>query len=371
MQVDGVALGQRIASARVRAGLTQQELAAEIGMDRSALAKIERGDRRVTALELARIAEASGNRFEWFLEDAPPAIVSRRNAQDPGAPSPRIDARVESVARSVEFMLAHDDRFDIPRLPQHGALVGVQEAEDLAAEARHAMSVDAHGPLVNLGQHVEAMGLLPFILEMGPDSADAATVLLESGAVSIVNGNLRIGRRRLALAHELGHALVADDYSIDWRVAEYSESDRRESLFDRFARALLLPADSLTDIWRGPNQEERGLREIAIRTASEYRVDMATLARRLTECGLLGHDQAGYVRGLRTTRADIVTMNLVVGEELVPGSLPERYERAVLRLFESESVSRERALDLMLGTWEEADLPPLPTRPEETIWQYV
>lgn len=47
-------------------------------------------------MELARVTEALDVRIEWFVEDAPAAIVSRRNAQDPGAPSPRIEAEGDS-----------------------------------------------------------------------------------------------------------------------------------------------------------------------------------------------------------------------------------------------------------------------------------
>ncbi|HET8640932.1 MAG TPA: helix-turn-helix transcriptional regulator, partial [Pseudonocardiaceae bacterium] len=99
MAVDAAAVGQRIADARGRAGLTQAQLAAAASLDRSALAKIEAGNRRVSALELARVAEVLGVRIEWFVYEAPEAIISRRSAQEPGTPSPRIDAAVERVTR--------------------------------------------------------------------------------------------------------------------------------------------------------------------------------------------------------------------------------------------------------------------------------
>ena len=77
--LDAAAMGVRVAEARGRAGLTQAQLAAATSLDRSALAKIENGTRRVSALELARIADAVDERIEWFVTDAPPAVVSHRN----------------------------------------------------------------------------------------------------------------------------------------------------------------------------------------------------------------------------------------------------------------------------------------------------
>src|SRR5699024_12278994 len=92
----------------------------------------------------------------------------------------------------------------------------------------------------------ERLGLLVFTRERDAGSADAGTVLLREGGVTRVNSSSRVGRGRLAAAHELAHFLVADEYTIDWRVGDGA---RNESLFDRFARGLLLPAEGLTTRW--------------------------------------------------------------------------------------------------------------------------
>lgn len=370
--IDAKTIGQRIAEARGRAGLTQAELAAAVQLDRSVLAKAESGQRRVSALELARFADALDMRIEWFVQDAPPAILSRRNAQDPGAPSPRIDAMAVRIAREVEFVAEHDDRFTLPDVPVQATPETVDQAEALAATARDLIGVEEEGPCTHLATKVATRGLLVFSFDLGVESADAATILLRNGGIALINGELRVGRRRLALAHELGHYLVADDYTVDWRVAEYQDTDHRESLFDRFARALLLPKESLRAIWARYTSGDHGdTHTAAVRIASSYRVDMATLARRLVELGIVNHTDAHQIRSVRTTRADIVELDLVVGEELTPPDLPREYERAVLRMFRCESISAARALDLLLDTWTAETLPELPKRAEDQIWQYI
>lgn len=365
-------IGQRIAEARVRAGLTQADLAAAVHLDRSALAKVESGHRRVSATELVRLADALDMRLEWFVQDPPPAIVARRNVQDPGAPSPRIDTMVERIARAIEVVGQHDDRFTLPDTPRITTPTTVEDAEVLALEARQLIQVPDHGPCTHLDRKAASIGLLVFSFELGVESADAATVLLRDGGVALINGTLHVGRRRLALAHEICHYLAADDYTVDWRVAEYQDADRRESMFDRFARALLLPAEDLRADWAdytsGPDGDSR---TAAVRIASSYRVDMATLARRLTELGIVDHSETTRIRSVRTTQADIVELNLVVGEELQPPTLPREYELAILRLFRGESISTARALDLFFDTWTEDMLPELPKRTEEQIWQYL
>lgn len=372
MAVEAEVIGQRIAEARGRAGLTQAELADRIGMVRSSLAKVEGGSRRVSALELARVAEALETRIEWFLEEAPEAIVSRRNAQDPGAPSPGIDHMVERVTRAVEFVSEHSKSLRIAGTPEKTMPRDRDEVEALARIAREMLGADQEGALTDLIGKFSGMGLLSFSFDLGRDSADAATILLHSGGVAIVNGDRRVGRRRLALAHELGHFMVADEYVVDWRVAETADAERREWLLDCFARALLLPRTSMEADWRRFSDPGGGLRAPAVRMASLYRVDMATLARRLGELGIVGKADAAKIREVRTTRADIVDFDLVVAkDELASPALSRRYERAVLDLYRDETVSSARALDLLFDTWDEEALPPLGPRAEGEIWQFI
>jgi transcriptional regulator with XRE-family HTH domain len=103
-QFDQRRLGQRVADARIEAGLTQADLATAVGLDRTAVAKVEAGARKVSAVELARLAEVLGRPLEWFVTELPDAVVSRRGA--PGAQhSLRLDRAVEKVASDVEFLV--------------------------------------------------------------------------------------------------------------------------------------------------------------------------------------------------------------------------------------------------------------------------
>lgn len=370
--MDAQSLGQRIAEARGRAGLTQADLAAAVSLDRSALTKIELGSRRVSALELAQIADAVHTRIEWFVQEAPEALISHRNMQEPGAPSPAIDGWIERIARDVEFLIANDSRLRLTHLRERAAPTTSDDAEALAVDARDLLAANDTGPCRHLADKLAKVGLLVFSLDLDPESADAATILLDSGGVSVINGTMRVGRRRLALAHEFGHYLVADEYTVDWRVAEQTNPERRESVLDRFARAFLLPAEIMRQEWQSFRADDHhDLRSTAVRLASTYQVDMTTLARRLSELDLVGPDEANRIRSTRTTRADIVEMDLLVGDELNPPALPRVYERSVLRLYRAETISAARALDLLLNAWEEDGLPQLSERSADEIWQYL
>ncbi|MDY7085673.1 MAG: XRE family transcriptional regulator [Actinomycetota bacterium] len=368
---DSVAIGLRIAEARSRADLTQTALAAQVSIDRSALAKIESGTRRVSALELARIASAVGERIEWFVLDTPAAILSHRNVTEPGAASPEIDKQVERVAWSVKFVTEHDERLALAPQPPREKPRTASETEVTAASARQLIGLDASEPCVDLSRRFAELGLLLFVFDLSRDTADAASLRLEHGGVAVVNGNLQVGRRRLAAMHEFGHYLFADEYVTDWKVGESDDESAWEGRLDRFARAVLLPSAGVEQVWSTLRSEGDDLRAASVKVASRFRVDMSTLARRLTELGLISHGEAHLTRQTRTTRADIVDFNLVVPHELESPHLPRVYEEAVLRLYRQETVSAARATDLLFDTWDEDELPKLPDLPESAVWNLV
>lgn len=376
--IDTRTLGERIRAARKRADLSQEDLGQAIGLDRTVVNKIEAGVRKVTALELSDIAAAIGVRMSTFFEEPVPALVAHRSSQGLDTSDSQIDTLLANLAGEVEFIAS----LGVEELGLNGADAvpdsGIKqpltnaEAEALAARARGLMALSAEEPINRLSDCVSGVGLLAFSRDIGRDTADAGTILLPRGGVSLVNSNMKVGRRRLALAHELGHYLLADPYTVDWRVADHAnDAVPLESRLDRFARALLLPAAPITEQWR-EKVGRSGERSAAIVLASRFRVDMATLATRLKELGLADSETVASVRKYRTTQTDIVELNLHVPlEELDGTTVPRPFARAVLRLVRDERISRERALDLLQGTFDDADLPPIRERRSDEIWTFV
>ena len=219
------------------------------------------------------------------------------------------------VAREVEFLqrlggfeLAESPAIEFPETPQ--------QAEEAAAQARRKLGYGHEEPANALDAHAAELGLLAFSWELGTSGVDGASLLLERGGLAVVNGSFQTGCRRLTLAQELGHYIFGDEDSTDWRVAE-APAARREGRIDRFARALLLPAVALRSRWRG----EEDTRIEAVRLASEYRVDMSTLARRLQELEIASPQEAAVVRATRTRRSDIVELGLIVADETLAAVL--------------------------------------------------
>ena len=364
-------LGLQIAQARERRGMTQEALAHSIELERSTISKIESGARKVSAIELSKIARALHTSMVSFFRSPAPAIVSHRAEQGEEADSV-VDMRLERLADSITLIRR------IGSL-KGGALPSpwerpdtVDEAENMGSRLRSHLRLDGAEPLTDIARRAaESLGCYIFSAELGEDTADAGSMLLdEATAVAVVNASRKPGRRRLSAVHELGHALVQDEYTVDWRTA--TRDDGLESRLDRFARAVLLPAAELGRSF--PESEAReGLRNACVRIGSRFRVDMTTLAIRLVrDLSLTGVDSFDTIRQIRTTKSDFIRLNLVnPPEEFAGVTQPLLYQQAVLRLFEGERISAQRAVELLEGTVDFEDLPPRPEGRAEDIWDFI
>ncbi len=172
----------------------------------------------------------------------------------------------------------------------------------------------------------------------------------------------------MTLAHEIGHYVVADEYTIDHTVLLQGSGDR-ESLIDRFARALLCPAEATRSYWGEQVAAYGDMRSATLRSASHWRVDFATLARRLLDLAVIDAAEAQQVRSVRAGKADYVELSLHVPMDLDGVTLPRTFELAVLALYRAETISAPRAIDLPQGVYGEEDPPECPIKPESAAWQ--
>ena len=72
-------IAERLKEARKLAGLSQGHVAKMLGLHRPSVSEMEAGNRRVSADELARLAEIYDVSVVWLLGEAPEAL----DAQDP------------------------------------------------------------------------------------------------------------------------------------------------------------------------------------------------------------------------------------------------------------------------------------------------
>lgn len=88
-------IAERLKEARKLAGLSQGQVAKILGLHRPSVSEMEAGNRRVSADELARLAEIYDVGVAWLLGEAPDAL----DAQDP---------RLELAARELTKLKPDD-----------------------------------------------------------------------------------------------------------------------------------------------------------------------------------------------------------------------------------------------------------------------
>jgi Zn-dependent peptidase ImmA (M78 family)/DNA-binding XRE family transcriptional regulator len=354
-------LGQRIADARIEEGLKQADLAAALGLDRTAVAKIEAGTRKVSAVELARIASELKRPLDWFLVESPQAVASRRTDVGTGKLTIQLDRAVDKVTRDVEFLLevgVSDAPSNVLELSPPRSL---NEAERAAAQVRTFLGASS-GPLTGLHEMAEQLGLLCFSLALGSAEGDGTYVSLSGVGVTVVNGDTDPGRRRFTLAHEIGHHVFADEYSVDLALADVgNETERR---INAFAVHLLLPRDSVMQRWQTASGEPR---ERAIRLGVEYRVSWSALCSQLKNLGLVTEDVRSSLLSRPPTRADFLELGMSFVEELRPPAVPRRYAQAVLRAYRSGRLGASRTVDLLWGSVTRDELPQRDVVPVEAL----
>ena len=356
--------------ARNSRGMTKGRLADLVDVSGTAIGRLEAGTLTMTNTVLERICDALDYGSSFFLRNpvligqVGGAIFHRKQQSLPVRKLYRAHALAE--VRRLEFMAMTRSLDDVDRLlPEYPVDLYDDDPEAIARSVRAVMNLPP-GPIFNLTQVLERNGCVVVSHDFQSRQIDGFSQRDQYPPGFIhLNADLPPDRWRWTLAHELGHYVFADEYSTDWDI--YGAPSRTESRIDRFARAVLLPSSALAERWHGG----AGIRTDAVRIASEFRVDMSTLARRLEELRLAGPEETATVRATRTRRADIVEFDLVVAHELAPPHLPEVYVKAVLNAYRREEISAARALGLLLDTWAEDDLPALPLLPAEATWSFV
>jgi Zn-dependent peptidase ImmA (M78 family)/transcriptional regulator with XRE-family HTH domain len=358
-------IGGRVRESRLAVGLTQADLAGQVSLDRTALAKAEAGDRRLDALELFGLARALGVPVDHFVVRAPLALVSRRAAPaataDPAAVRDEFRTQVGLQAwhRDVR-QLVELDMLKPPRPFRCSVTVSDRSAAPrAAAEARAQAGLDSE-PVGRMTDVASSLGLLLLVDDV---PADGASLTEADVGVGVIGAAADPGRRRTTAAHELGHHVLGDEYSADLGVS--ASRTERERIIDAFAAEFLLPCAVLAARWRS-GADEATRRAAAIRTAADYRVSWSLLVRQATQAQLLGRSVARQWSAHPPTRAEfLASPGGAPQPDLERGDTPASYVRGVLDAYTDARIGAARAVEMLRGRLSEDDLPAIDDPDEE------
>ena len=155
--MDHATLGLRVARARTEADVSQGKLGEMVGLDRSAISRAEKGERKLTMAEMVAIAEALGRPLGFFVNDPVPAVVNRRTDLASAPDDARhdttqaLDTEIELFASDALMLVEMGLIAPVIREQDGRTPKGHDEAERLAATVRERLGMTDE-PILDLGE---------------------------------------------------------------------------------------------------------------------------------------------------------------------------------------------------------------------------
>lgn len=336
-------VGERLREARIAAGLTQSQLSAAVGIERTALLRAESGERKLDALELYSLATQLSLPLSYFVAEPPAAAVSRRTGfADDVTEAERgqwyLDVDLAAHARDAEWLHTHrllSPPGDLPSVSLHSD----ESARTSARAVRERLGLRPSQPVGGMAAACEQLGL--YVLSV-PRPGDGASLEGAGYGVAVVSGQSQPGRRRLTAAHELGHYLSGDAYSNDVGLADRSDSELR---IDVFASELLLPRDHVRAALAGASADQ--VRDRLVVLAGLFRVSW-TLAVR-TAADVTGV-AAGGLMARPALGADFqIHLGYEPEPDLPVGQTGPVWRKAVMAAFRGDLLTAVRAREMLHG----------------------
>jgi Zn-dependent peptidase ImmA (M78 family)/transcriptional regulator with XRE-family HTH domain len=298
-EIDYVLLGGRLQHARKANGITQAQAAEALGVGRTTITAIEKGERRIKASELMRLAELYGRTVNELLSRAdvdPSFSVQLRAAYIPNAVAgQQLSGQIDAFERMCQDYLQLEIlrrapmpmRYPPPYQISNGA--PERDAEDVASAERHRLGL-GDGPFINLRATLENdVGLRVFYMDLPSRVAAMFAFTRSLGGCVAINRNHPPERRRLSGAHEYAHLLTRRQLAEVSLLGRYRRVPEQERFADTFARAFLMPESGLR---RRFNEIQRSRNTGATpadlcRLAHFYFVSLEAITLRLEELSLL------------------------------------------------------------------------------------
>ncbi|WP_328848559.1 XRE family transcriptional regulator [Micromonospora zamorensis] len=347
-------VGEQVRQARLSLGISQQDLAARVGLDRTMLAKVEAGSRRLDGLELARLSRALKVSMEYLIQP-PPAVLSRRAVPlteetdtEAARSSERLEIAMVEWLRNVQQLLDLGELRIGPLLRYPHPVASEDDARQAARWLRQRFGLNDE-PIDSIMEVCERAGQWVLVTDL---PGDGASLVEGEIAVAVVSTTGDPGRRRATAAHELGHLIIGDEYSADVGVS--ASRAEREAVIDAFAAELLLPVQAIA----GAGAQSSVSRDQIVSYAARYRTSWLLALRQAEQAGIIDPATRKSWSQLRPTHVEFMeALGWTPQPDLASVRVSPAYAQAVMQALRSKRITRARALEMMHGHIVEADLP--------------
>ena len=255
--IDAKQIGSQLRKVRELCGLSQEAVAHELKLPRTALTNIENGNRRVSILELTKLAEIYKCSPSFFLEKSEESrtedimvvlhrVLPKRMNDLENRSSVRCIVDLYREGAGLLRMLNREVYAEIPNYAAEmkSAGIAIQQGERVAHEERYRLRL-GDAPIRDIAELLSEQGVWTAAADF-PDSMSGLFIHNQStGFAVLVNADHGLERQRFSYAHEYAHVLFDRKQSVRMTLRKNS-LELAEMRANAFASAFLMPSGGVT-----------------------------------------------------------------------------------------------------------------------------
>jgi Zn-dependent peptidase ImmA (M78 family)/transcriptional regulator with XRE-family HTH domain len=306
MELTHETIGERLKEARKSVQLNQEAAAQAVGLDRTALVKIEKGARSVTGVELYKLARLYRRDPDEFLRDEPLqedpfTTLGRINGNAPVEWNDEISQNLEILKEAVKLRDLLGDRIQtVP--PSYQLSVpssyeeAVEQGKEIAALERDRLKFGS-GPIPDVANLIASQEIWTAAVPFPEDVSGLFIAHNRYGLAIFINQKHARVRRRFSYAHEYAHVLMDRNRKEAEPTSRANRNDFIERRANAFASEFLIPATGVYETLErmqkgGPSLASSWIWDAAANEAIHHEVRQDLVAHKISahDVALLSHE---------------------------------------------------------------------------------
>ena len=349
-------IGKKVKELRQQYGLTQEELARQLGVTKEFISMVESGKRLPGLENITKLAKAFHRDAAYFMRDEEETFAALFRVDNLGAVEREALDRAAKFCEDYAFL--EKETGQLPQLPPEyserpGAsksLTALIEDAEQTAENEWRRFGLGDEPMKDIFSLIESQGVHVIRQDMGNNAFDGAFLYSrENGAFIIINSSRPISRQVFTAAHEYCHCLRhrRSGILIDRATQEnYLQGDKSpvERCADLFASAFLMPKRAIEKAIKNLNKHV-GPEEV-IQLKRYFGVSYQAMVYRLINVNVIPKTRKDDFLQIRPNALEGSIFG-VTEETPAPEGLPERYVRLSLDAYLMGKVTVSRLAELL------------------------
>lgn len=328
----------RIKNARILKGLSQQDVAGELGVSKQMISKYEKGTSMPSSSKLIKLSKLFGLKVDCFFSSFKVELKEVNFRKKSNFSMKRQKSLKENIKIRLENYLWIEDNLSIDytfkNIIKDEKIENIEDVENVVSKIRNEWNIGTD-PIHNIIQLVEDKEIKVIEIFDTDDKFDGlATYVDDKYPVIIVNGNFPVERKRFTLLHELGHLLLN---------LPDCASSLDEGFCNKFASEFLLPKDIVVKEFGGKRKHItiNELKSCQIK----YGISIKAIIYRLVDAGILSTQQhSDFYKKIRYNRSLEREIDL---SRFKTQEKSNRFDRLIYRALAQENISTSKASSLL------------------------